>query len=382
MIPYGRQDIDQSDIDAVVEVLKSDFLTQGPKAPAFAEALAERAGALGGVTVNSATSALHIACRALGLSEGGLLWTSPNSFVASSNAGLYCGADIDFVDIDPITRNMSVAALRAKLERAERKPDIVMPVHFSGRSCEMAEIAELGRRHGFRIIEDASHAVGARYNDGPVGDCRYSDICVYSFHPVKIVTTAEGGAALTNDAALLDRMRLLASHGVTRDPALMERPADDEPWLYDQVELGFNYRMTEMQAALGLAQLARLENFVERRAALARRYDERLSALDLGIRLSAMDDATHRSAWHLYVVELPEGRDRAAVFRAMRAEGVGVNVHYIPIHTQPYYRKLGFAPGDFPVAEAYYGCALTLPLHPNLSEADQSFVIETLVRSI
>lgn len=381
MIPYGRQDIDQGDIDAVIEALRSENLTQGPRAPAFAEALAKRAGVLGGVAVNSATSALHIACRALGLEAGGLLWTSPNSFVASSNAGLYCGADVDFVDIDPATRNMSVEALQAKLESAPRKPNIVMPVDFSGRSCEMEEIAALGRSYGFRIVEDASHAVGGAYNGGPVGDCRFSDVCVYSFHPVKIITTAEGGVALTGDQALLDRLNLFASHGVTRDPRLMVRQGAG-PWVYDQVELGFNYRMTELQAALGLRQLERLESFVERRAALARRYDALFAERALRLRLPSADDERHKSAWHLYVVELPDDADRAAVFNALRADGVGVNVHYMPIHTQPYYRRLGFREGDFPNAERYSAQALTLPLHPNLTDDDQDKVVLSLSRAL
>lgn len=384
MIPYGRQYIDQADIEAVKEVLGSDFLTQGPAVPRFESTLCDATGAAHAVAANSATSALHAACLALGLEEGGLLWTSTNSFVASSNVGLLCGAGVDFVDIDPSTRNMSVEALAAKLETAERAPDILMPVHFSGRSSEMEEIAALARAHGARVIEDASHAVGGQYAGQPIGSCAHSDIAVFSFHPVKVVTTGEGGAALTNDPALADRLRLFISHGVTRDPRLMQRQ-DAAQWEYDQVELGLNYRMTDIAAALGASQMRRLEGFVAERRRLAERYDAGLREVglgpDQGFGLPLLDDdARHHSAWHLYVLELPEAADKRATFAALREAGVGVNVHYQPIHTQPYYQRLGFGPGDFPNAERYYARAITLPLHPQLSEEQQDFVIATLRR--
>ncbi len=379
MIPYGKQDVTAADRDAVIEALTSDLITQGPRAPAFAQALADRVGAEAGVAVNSATSALHIAVAALGLKPGGLLWTSPNTFVATANVARYCGAQVDFVDIDPATRNMCAEALERKLAEATRPPDVVAPVHFAGRSADMVEIAALARGVGARIVEDASHAVGGAYAGRPIGCCAWSDICVFSFHPVKIITTAEGGAALANDVELVDRMRRLSSHGVTRDPALMSPRAGDPPaWVYEQIELGFNYRMTELQAALGLSQLERLDAYVRRRRALAERYHALLEDMSDAVLRPVLDSDRSLSAWHLYVIELRDRTRRDAVFRRMRAAGIGVNAHYIPVHTQPYYRRLGFKDGDFPVAERYFAGALTLPLHPGLTEAEQDAVVAAL----
>lgn len=380
MIPYGRQDIRQEDIDAVTAVLRSDFLTQGPQVPLFEAAVARAAGAAHAVAVNSATSALHIACLALGLGPGDWLWTSPITFVASANVGLLCGAEVDFVDIDPDTFNMCPKALEAKLARAQaegRLPRVLIPVHMGGQSCDMAAIGALARAYGVKVIEDASHAIGASYLGRPVGDCRFSDITVFSFHPVKIVTTAEGGAATTQDARLAQKMELYRSHGVTRDPALMEWESDG-PWYYQQVELGLNYRMTEMQAALGLAQMLRLAEYVDRRNALAERYDAELAGLPLALP-GRMEGAV--SSFHLYVVRVAAAR-RLAVFEALRAEGIGVNVHYIPVHTQPHYRRLGFQPGQFPASEAYYAGAISIPLYAGLSDAAQDQVIAALRKAL
>ena len=382
MIPYARQDITQGDIDAVVEVLRSDFLTQGPVVPRFEQAVARYCGAQYAVAVNSATSALHLACLALGLGPGDRLWTSPITFVASANCGLYCGAEVDFVDIDPRTYNLCPLALERKLITAEREgrlPKIVIPVHLRGQPCDMQAIHALSRRFGFRIIEDASHALGSRYQGEPIGSGRYSDITVFSFHPVKIITTAEGGMALTNDAELANRMTLLRSHGITRDPAQMTHEPDG-PWYYQQIAFGFNYRMTDLQAALGCSQLTRLDHYVERRNELAQRYDKFLS--DLPVEIPSDINPGNRSAFHLYVVLLGSSADRGSVFEKMRAEGVGVNVHYIPVHTQPYYQKLGFRAGDYPVAEAYYRRAITLPLFPTMTEADQNRVVEALAEAL
>lgn len=374
MIPYGRQDISDADVAAVIEVLRSDFLTQGPVVPRFEAAVAGYCGATHGVAVNSATSALHIACMALDLGPGDLLWTVPNTFVASANVGVYCGADVDFVDIDPDSYVMSVSALEAKLVRAEtegRLPKIVMPVHFAGQSADMTGIAALADRYGFRVIEDASHAIGARYKGRPVGDCAYSDICVFSFHPVKIITTAEGGLATTNDPELAARMELHRSHGVTRDPARMTKESEGG-WYYQMVDLGYNYRMAEMQAALGLSQMDRLDAFVARRTELAARYDHLLADLPL-VRPAQHPDSA--SAYHLYPIRVA---DRARVFAALREGGIGVNVHYIPVHTQPFWQARGFAEGQFPVAEAYYASAISIPLYFGLTDADQATVVGAL----
>lgn len=384
-IPYGRQSISDEDIAAVAEVLRSDFLTQGPAVPAFEAAVATRVGARHALAVNSATSALHVACLALGLGPGDLLWTVPNTFVASANCGLYCGASVDFVDIDPVTWNMSVPALRDKLTAARaagRLPKVVVPVHFSGEPCDMAAIGTLAREFGFRVVEDASHAIGADQGNRPVGSSAHSDITVFSFHPVKIVTTGEGGMAVTNDDALARSMSLLRSHGITRDPASMTQ-APDGPWYYQQVALGFNYRMTDIQAALGLSQMARLDAFVARRHEIADRYDRLLAHLPVQRPLRAPGS---RSALHLYVIRIPSGNSgpvlRDAAFSALRAAGVGVNLHYIPVHLQPWYRDLGFRRGQFPQSEDYYAEAITLPLYPGLTEAEQDFVVQTLASAI
>jgi UDP-4-amino-4,6-dideoxy-N-acetyl-beta-L-altrosamine transaminase len=379
MIPYGFQDIVDADIDAVVEVLRSDFLTQGPQVPRFEAKLASYCGASHAVAVNSATSALHIACLALGLGEGDWLWTTPNTFVASANCALYCGAKVDFVDIDPHNWNLCPQALEQKLiiaEREGRLPKIVVPVHLCGRSCDMQAIYALGQRYGFKIIEDASHAIGARYRNEPVGNCRFSDITVFSFHPVKIITTAEGGVAVTNQAILAERMALFRSHGITREPSQMSK-APDGPWYYEQIVLGFNYRMTELQAALGASQMDRLDTYVARRHEIAARYDSLLTGLP--VQQPALDEDF--SALHLYVIRLKLDRIRKThreVFVAMRDSGIGVNLHYIPVHTQPYYRKMGFELGNFPEAERFYHEAITLPMFPSLSDDEVSHVVECL----
>lgn len=380
MIPYGRQDISQADIDAVLDVLRSDFLTQGPLVSRFEQSLLDHTGAKFAVAVNSATSALHLACLALGLGSGDVLWTTPNTFVASANCALYCGADVDFVDIDPATYNMCATQLEQKLELASAKgalPKVVVVVHFAGQSCEMTKIHALAQRYGFKVIEDASHAVGGKYQGEPIGNCRYSDIAIFSFHPVKIVTTAEGGAALTNNRALADRMELLRSHGITRNEQLMVGESDG-PWYYQQVELGLNYRLTELQAALGLSQMARLEGFLARRHAVAERYNILLENLPVVTPFQHMDSY---SALHLYPIKLNLdmiSKSRRGVFEGMRARGIGVNVHYIPVHTQPYYQQRGFKAGDFPVAEGYYSEAITLPLYPGLTIEQQDHVVSCL----
>jgi UDP-4-amino-4,6-dideoxy-N-acetyl-beta-L-altrosamine transaminase len=378
-IPYGRQSISNADIEAVSDVLRSDFLTQGPAVPAFEKATAGRCCANFAVAMNSATSALHLACLALGVGPGDRVWTSPVTFVASANCVRYCGAEIDFVDIDPATCNMSPQALAEKLERAQREgklPKVVIPVHLCGRSCDMKPIRALADKFGFRIIEDASHAIGGSHAGDPIGSCRYSDIVIFSFHPVKIITTGEGGMALTNDAALAERMNLLRSHGITRDAEKMTQPSDG-PWYYEQVALGFNYRMTDIQAALGLSQLENLVTWVARRRALAARYSEILAPLPL---IAPGED--NESAWHLYVIQLRgDARvGRRELFDALRADGIGVNVHYIPVHLQPYYRALGFNTGDFPASEAYYRRAISIPLYAGLTDEQQSYVTERLAK--
>lgn len=373
MIPYGRQSIDAADIEAVVDVLKSDFLTQGPAVPRFEQALAAYCGAAHGVAACNATATLHLACLALDLGPGDLLWTSPITFIASANCALYCGAGVDFVDIDPRTYNISVERLAEKLAEAEREgrlPNIVMPVHLTGQSADMEPIAELARRYGFKIIEDASHAVGGRYGNGPVGDCRYSDIAVFSFHPVKIITTGEGGMAMTNDPELAAKMAMLRTHGITRDPSRL-RSEPDGGWYYEQVALGFNYRMTDIQAALGYSQLQRLDELVERRRQLAARYDEAFADLPL---TRPWQQPNGKSTFHLYVIRVDATR-HTSVFERLRSAGVGVNLHYIPVPRQPFYRDLGFDPADWPEAELYYSEAITLPLYPALTEEDQDTVI-------
>jgi len=384
MIPYGRQDVTQADIEAVVAVLQSDFLTQGPVVPQFETVVASYCTARHALAVNSATSALHIACLALGLKAGDWLWTTPITFVASANCGLYCGAQVDFVDIDPVTYNLCPKALERKLVAAEqvgRLPKVVVPVHLCGQPCDMETIHLLAQRFGFRIIEDASHAIGGQYKGEPVGNCRYSDITIFSFHPVKIVTTAEGGMALTNDAALAERMALLRNHGITRDAARMTHEPDG-PWYYQQVDLGFNYRMTELQAALGVSQMHRLDAYVTRRHVLACRYDTLLAPMPLTIPWQHPDSY---SGLHLYVVRLKLDemqRTHRQVFDALRAKGIGVNLHYIPVHTQPYFQRMGFKAGDFPEAERYYAQAISLPLYATLTETQQDEVVAALQQAV
>jgi len=390
MIPYGRQDITQSDIDSIVEVLRSDFLTQGPAVPRFEDAVAARVMAKYAIAVNSATSALHLACLALGLRKGDLLWTVPNTFVASANCARYCDADVDFVDIDSDTWNLSVPALTEKLGRARRAgrvPAVVVPVHFAGQPTEQAAIWELAQQYGFKVLEDASHAVGASRDGEPVGSCRWADITVFSFHPVKIITSGEGGMALTNNRALAECMAMLRSHGVTRDAAQIgssaARSAFDPPdripvWYYEQQMLGYNYRMTDIQAALGSSQLGRLDAYLERRNALARGYDRDLGGLPLQLPRVLPGN---QSAFHLYVVRTDRnatGDERGRIFDGLRQRGIGVNVHYMPVHLQPYYRELGFSAGRCPEAEAHGRTALTLPLYPGMTDEEQRQVVLAL----
>ena len=383
MIPYGKQNINKADIESVVKVLSSEFLTQGPHVPLFEKAISEYCGSKYSVAVNSATSALHISCLALGLQEGDWLWTSPNSFVASANCALYCGAKVDFVDIDPLTYNLSVEELEKKLINAKldgKLPKIVIPVHFAGQSCDMRKIKSLGDEYGFSIIEDGSHAIGSNYLDKAVGGCQYSDITVFSFHPVKIITTAEGGIASTNSNDLAQKMNLYRSHGVTRDNALM-RGKSDGSWYYQQIDLGFNYRMTDLQAALGISQLQRLDDFVSKRHILKKRYDKLLESLPL---IRPYQSLSCYSALHLYPIklDLTENfhKNRKKIFNELREDDIGVNVHYIPIHLQPYYQNLGFKYGDFPNSELYYENALTLPLFAKMTFEQQDKVVNALTK--
>ena len=380
MIPYSCQNISEQDIQAVVDVLRSPYLTQGPVVPQFEQAVADYVGADFAVAVNSGTSALHIACLALGLGEGDWLWTSPNTFVASANCALYCGANVDFVDIDPQTWNMSTAALAEKLQQAEKQgrlPKIVVPVHFAGLSCDMKGIARLAKQYGFYVIEDACHAIGGQYQQECIGDCRYSDITVFSFHPVKMITTAEGGMAVTQQSHLAEKMQRLRSHGITRDAGQMTTTPDG-PWFYQQIDLGFNYRLTDLQAALGLSQLTRLADFVEKRHTVFQQYQSLLKNSPVTFQLQP---EVCYSSLHLLVVRLQSNRlstTRQQVFEGLRQAEIGVNVHYIPVHLQPYFQKMGFKPGDFPEAEAYYQEAITLPLFPELTEEQVRFVVDYL----
>jgi UDP-4-amino-4,6-dideoxy-N-acetyl-beta-L-altrosamine transaminase len=383
MIPYGHQDITQADLDAVREVLRSNFLTQGPAVPHFERAVTSRVGAKHGVAVNSATSALHVACLALGLKPGDRLWTVPNTFVASANCGRYCGAEVDFVDIDPLTWNLSLPRLREKLvvaKRSGRLPKIVVPVHFAGQPTEQEAIWGLAQEYGFKVLEDASHAFGASRNDEPVGSCRWSDITVFSFHPVKIITTGEGGMALTNQDELAEVMTMLRSHGITRNAAKFVHSHEPvpAPWYYEQTMLGFNYRMTDIQAALGASQVERIVDYIERRNSRARRYD--LALRELPLQLPTVQ-SENRSAFHLYVVRLrgsATSRTHRQVFEELRQRGVGVNLHYIPVHLQPNYRELGFVEGQYPESEAHGKSALTLPMFPVLTDQEQDEVISSL----
>lgn len=376
VIPYGRQDITPEDIEAVVDVLRSDFLTQGPSVEGFESCLASYCGAKHAVAVNSATSALHLACLALDVGPGDIVWTSPITFVASANSALYCGASVDFVDIDYTTNNISVAALKQKLEIAratDRLPTVLIPVHMAGASCDMVSIFQLSQEYGFRIIEDASHAIGGTYVGRKVGAGFYSDITVFSFHPVKIITTGEGGAALTNSEVLKQRLLLLRSHGITRDAQQMSG-VPDGGWYYQQIELGFNYRLTDIQAALGVSQLLRTDLYVAERNRIAEQYNQGLARLPVSL---PQDLADVYSSFHLYIIKLADGApvSRKCLYDGLRDQNIGVNVHYIPVHLQPYYRRLGFSKGDFPEAERYYDRAISLPLHPNLAPAEQEYII-------
>lgn len=377
MIPYGKHSIDQSDIDSVLQVLQSDWITQGPAVPRFESAVAEYCGAKHASATCNATSALHVSYLMLGVCPGDYVWTTPNTFVATSNSALSCGASIDFVDIDPATYNMCPRALEQKLKNARRTntlPKVVVAVHFGGNPCDMEKISALADEYGFYVVEDASHAIGAEYKGSKIGSCRYSEATVFSFHPVKLMTTAEGGMILTNSDAFKQKADRLRSHGVSRDDV-----GSEGGWYYQQLELGFNYRMNDLQAALGLSQLRRLDSFVSQRKALAARYDNLLQ--HPSIACPTLTDGAS-SSWHLYVIRLLEGIDRKQVYNVMQEKGIGVNVHYIPVHTQPYYRNLGFASGDFPVAEQYYNQALTLPLYPDLTYEEQDYVIRSLFEAI
>ncbi|WP_448213105.1 UDP-4-amino-4,6-dideoxy-N-acetyl-beta-L-altrosamine transaminase [Colwellia sp. MEBiC06753] len=384
-IPYGKQHICQSDIDAVVDVLNSDFLTQGPQVPLFEKKVSEFVGVKYACAMNSATSALHVACLALDVGPGDIVWTSPISFVASSNCALYCGATVDFVDIDEITGLISTSALVNKLktaEKAKRLPKVLIPVHIAGHSCDMQKISTLCAQYGIRVIEDASHAIGGKYQDTLIGDCRYSDITIFSFHPVKIITSAEGGMALTNDPDIHQALKLYHSHGITREN--LHSDVNQQPWYYEQQVLGFNYRMSELHAALGVNQLNKINAFVETRNQLAQYY---LDALQVDSLLSEnvsplIPSPDCYSAYHLFVIRLADPKKRQTVFEALRAEQIGVNVHYIPICNQPYYIQLGFQPEDYPAAQRYYQSAITLPLHPSLSHEEQDRILSIVKESL
>ena len=379
-IPYARQNINEADIEAVVKILQSDWLTQGPMLERFEKAVADYCGVKYGVAVSSATAALHLACLAAGLNRGDLLWTSPNTFVASANCGLYCGSEVDFVDIDSRTYNMAVTKLEAKLEsgkRTDKLPKVVIPVHFAGQSCAMERIAQLALEYGFTVIEDASHAIGGLYQNKPVGSCEYSAMTVFSFHPVKIITSGEGGMILTNREDLYEKLIRLRSHGITRDPKLMEGEPDG-PWYYQQLELGYNYRITDIQAALGYSQLQRINEFIKRRRFLAQRYSRLLAELPV---ITPWEHPDCKSAFHLYVIRLKLdqiNKSHRQVFEELRQAGIMVNLHYIPVHTQPYFKKMGFKRGDFPEAERYYAEAISLPLYFGFSDEEQDYVVEKL----
>lgn len=384
-IPYGRQDITQSDIDAVIKVLRSDFITQGPVVPAFEGAVAKYCNSQYAVAVNSATSALHIACLALGVCKGDVVWTSPITFVASANCALYCGATVDFVDIDPRTYNISVERLAEKLELAARTntlPKALIPVHLCGQPCEMHQIRQLSRKYHFCVIEDASHAIGARYQNEPIGNCRYSDITVFSFHPVKIITTGEGGMALTNDPELANRLQRLRSHGISGDPAEMQPRPTDEIWNYQQTRLGYNYRMTDIQAALGVSQMERLQAYVDSRHRIAERYNAELA--DLPIQLPWQSPDSY-SSFHLYPIRIRADLSvvsQRELYDVLRADGINVNLHYIPVYRQPYYESMGFKAGYCPEAENYFRQTLSIPMFPTLAEAEQGQVIQILTEAL
>ena len=380
-IPYGRQNITEEDIDAVVNVLKSDYLTQGPKVPEFEDTIKKHCNVEYALAMNSATSALHVACLALDVGKGDIVWTTPITFVASANCALYCGATVDFVDIDPRTYNLSTQSLEHKLKAAKEQgklPKVVIPVHLCGQPCDMEAIHALSQKYGFSVIEDASHAIGGSYQNKPIGNCQYSDITIFSFHPVKIITTAEGGIATTNNDELAQKMDLLRSHGITRDTDLMTHEPEG-PWYYQQIDLGFNYRMTEMQAALGVSQIQRLQSITESRHKIAQRYNEQLASLPVIVPFQIQESY---SGLHLYVIRLKLDEIKPThleVFQSLRAANIGVNLHYIPVHLQPYYQKnFRFQTGDFPQAEQYYREAISLPLYPDLTEEQQDYIVETL----
>ena len=377
MIPYGRQDITQADINSVIKVLQSDFLTQGPQVPKFEKVVSQYCNVKYALATNSATSALHLACLSLGLNNNDWLWTTSITFVASANCGLYCGAKVDFVDVNPATYNLCPEALKKKLVKAKKLgklPKIVIPVHLCGQSCDMKSIYKLSKEYGFKIIEDASHAIGGKYLNEPIGNCKYSDITVFSFHPVKIITTGEGGMALTNNNKLFKHMSLLRSHGITRDPSQMTKQADGD-WYYQQIELGYNYRMTDIQAALGVSQLKRLDDYVSRRHELYTRYNELLKGFPLVIPYQYSDGY---SAFHLYIIRLKNRDKHKQVFEYLRKNGIGVNLHYIPVYHQPYYEAMGFKKGYCLEAENYYNEAISLPMYATLSEAEQDKVAAVL----
>ena len=381
MIPYGRQDVTQADIDAVTRVLQSDFLTQGPQVPKFEKEVSEYCNVKHAVAVNSATSALHVSCLSLGLKKGDWLWTSPITFVASANCGLYCGAMVDFVDIDPTTYNLCPKALKKKLIKAKKSgnlPKIVVPVHLCGQPCDMKAIHALSKEYGFKIIEDASHAIGGKYLNEPIGNCRYSDITVFSFHPVKIITTGEGGMALTNSSNLAEHMSLLRSHGITRDSSQMTKKADGD-WYYQQIDLGFNYRMTDIQAALGVSQFKKIDNNISRRHEIADRYNKLLSDFPLTL---PYQSANGYSAFHLYVIRLNEASKHKNFYNELRVKGIGINLHYIPVYRQPYYQRNGQNYNRFPESESYYSEAITIPLYPAMSNQDQDMVVKAIKESL
>ena len=380
MIPYGRQKVDQEDIDAVIETLKSSFLTQGPKVPAFEKAICNYIGSQFSLAFNSATSALHAACLALDLAEGDILWTSPISFVASANCGLYCGAKVDFVDIDPSTNNMCPNALEKKLIESKKNnslPKVVIPVHLSGMPCDMKKISSLAKKYNFKIIEDASHAIGSEYEGSKTGNCIYSDICIFSFHPVKIITTGEGGVALTNCNKLYNKLSLLRTHGITRDEKLMSIPPDG-PWYYEQHILGFNYRMTDIQASLGISQLSKINEFIARRREIEEIYDQELCNLPISLPEKSNNA---KSSLHLYIIKLKlesANISHKNFFDKLISKGIGVNLHYIPIYRQPYFKKLGFIKEQYTNSELYYSQAMSIPIHPSMSNKDQETVIKAI----
>jgi UDP-4-amino-4,6-dideoxy-N-acetyl-beta-L-altrosamine transaminase len=378
MIPYGKQDINEEDINQVIDILKSDWLTQGPKVPEFENSITTYTGGRHAVAVTNGTSALHMACLALGLTKGDVLWTSPTTFVASANCALYCGAKVDFVDIDEKTYNISIQALEKKLEDAKRErclPKIIIPVHMCGQPCDMKAIYELSKKYGFKIIEDASHAIGAEFKGQKIGNCKYSDITTFSFHPVKIITSGEGGMALTNSKEVYEKMLLIRSHGITSEPIEMQSRPDDEIWNYQQISLGYNFRMTDIQAALGCHQMRRIDSFISQRRKIAKKYDVELSGLSCVIPFQNNDSL---SSYHIYPIRIKPQENQKKVYQLLRKENIAVNIHYIPVYRQPYYEKLGFKIGYCPNAESFFKETITLPIYPSLSNEQQNFVIKTL----